>query len=69
MYDEQSSTLQAMPIVRYILSQLIFPKLDEEREQALATGRFKELTPDGQGNYTASKPSETMDGYLTQLVD
>lgn len=69
MYDEQSSTLQAMPVVRYILSQLIFPKLDEEREQALATGRFKELTPDGQGNYTASKPSETMDGYLTQLVD
>lgn len=69
MYDEQASQLQSMPVVRYILSQLIFPKLDEEREQALATGRFKELTPDGQGNYTASKPSETMDGYLTQLVD
>lgn len=69
MYDEQASQLQSMPIVRYILWQLIFPKLDEEREQALATGRFKELTPDGQGNYTASKPSETMDGYLTQLVD
>ena len=69
MYDEQASQLQAMPIVRYILQQLIFPKLDEEREQALATGRFKELTPDGQGKYTASKPSETMDGYLTQLID
>lgn len=69
MYDEQSSQLQSMPVVRYILSQLIFPKLDEEREQALATGRFVELTPDEQGNYTASKPSETMDGYLTQLVD
>ena len=69
MYDEQASQLQSMPIVRYILSQLIFPKLDEEREQALATGRFKEVTPDGQGNYTASSPMETMDGYLTQLVD
>ena len=69
MYDEQASTLQSMPVVRYILYQLIFPKLDEEREQALATGRFKEVTPDGSGNYTASQPGETMDGYLTQLVD
>ena len=69
MYDEQASTLQSMPVVRYILYQLIFPKLDEEREQALATGRYKEVTPDGSGKYTASKPGETMDGYLTQLVD
>ena len=42
MYDEQASTLQSMPIVRYILWQLVFPKLDEERENALALGRFKE---------------------------
>jgi hypothetical protein len=69
MYDEQSSTLQAMPVVRYILQQLIFPKLDEEREQALALGRYKELEPDGNGQYTASSPMETMDGYLTQLID
>ena len=68
MYDEQSSTLQAMPVVRYILSQLIFPKLDEEREQALAVGKFVENEPDGNGEYTASSPLETMDGYLTQLV-
>ena len=40
MYDEQASQLQSMPVVRYILYQLIFPKLDEEREQALALGRF-----------------------------
>lgn len=69
MYDEQASTLQSMPIVRYILSKLIFPKLDEEREQALATGRFKENVADGGGNFSASTPGETMDGYLTQLVD
>lgn len=69
MYDEQASQLQSMPVVRYILFQLIFPKLDEEREQALALGRFKELEPDEHGNYTASKPTETMDGYLTQLID
>ena len=69
MYDEQASTLQSMPVVRYILSQLIFPKLDEEREQALAVGKFVENEPDGNGDYTASTPLETMDGYLTQLVE
>lgn len=69
MYDEQASTLQSMPVVRYILFQLIFPKLDEEREQALATGRYVENVADGGGAFSASTPGETMDGYLTQLVD
>ena len=69
MYDEQTSQLQSMPVVRYILQQLIFPKLDEEREDALATGRYKEVTADANGKYTASAPADTMDGYLTQLVD
>ena len=69
MYDEQASTLQSMPVVRYILNQLIFPKLDEEREQALATGRFVENVADGNGTFSASTPLESMTGYLTQLVD
>ena len=69
LYDEQAATLQSMPVVRYILQHLIFPKLDEDREQALATGRFEQLEPDGSGNYTASTPQATMDGYLTQLCD
>lgn len=68
MYDEQSSQLQSMPVVRYILYQLIFPKLDEEREQALAIGKYVENEADQHGEYTASTPLETMDGYLTQLV-
>ena len=69
MYDEQAATLQSMPVVRYILYQLIFPKLDEEREQALATGRFVENVADGNGAFSASTPLESMTGYLTQLVD
>lgn len=69
LYDEQAQTLQSMPVVRYILYQLIFPKLDEEREQALAVGRYKESTPDAEGKYAATAPKDTMDGYLTQLVD
>lgn len=68
MYDEQASQLQSMPVVRYILSKLIFPKLDEEREQALAIGEFEENEPDQQGQYSASTPLKTMEGYLTQLV-
>jgi|GEM_PF-143850 len=68
MYDEQASQLQSMPVVRYILYQLIFPKLDEEREQALAIGKYVENEADQHGEYTASTPLETMDGYLTQLV-
>jgi len=51
MYDEQASQLQSMPVVRYILFQLIFPN-----------------EPDGNGDYTASMPIQTMDGYLTQIV-
>ena len=69
MYDEQASQLQAMPVVRYILQQLIFPKLDEDREQALATGRFVENVAGEGGAFSASTPGESMDGYLTQLVD
>ena len=68
MYDEQASQLQSMPVVRYILFQLIFPKLDEERELALAQGEYVENEPDGNGDYTASTPIPTMDGYLTQIV-
>ena len=68
MYDEQTSQMQSMPVVRYILKELIFPKLDEEREQALAVGKFVENEPDGNGEYSASSPLNSMDGYLTQLV-
>lgn len=68
MYDEQAETLQAMPVVRYILQQLVFPKLDEERETALAVGEYQENAPGQDGKYTASTPNASMDGYLTQLV-
>ena len=68
MYDEQASKLQSMPIVRYIIYQLIKPKMEEEREYMLATGRFKEAVKNQQGQYVTDA-SEALDGYLTQLVD
>lgn len=67
MYDENLRP-EDMYIVKYIVEQLIFPKLDEEREQALATGKFVESTAvkDGDG---ASNALDVMDGYLTQLIE
>ena len=65
LYDENLDP-QDMPIVRYILYQLIFPKLAEEREQALAVGVYKENTADADGD-PASAALDCMDGYVTQL--
>ena len=65
MYDENVRPSD-MPVIRYILNNLIFPKLDEEREVALATGQFVEsqVTQDGG---QATEAGAVMDGYLTQL--
>ncbi len=65
LYDEKLEP-KDMPVVRYVLYQLIFPKLAEEREQALAVGEFKEsnVTQDGG---TAGAALECMNGYVTQL--
>ena len=65
LYDENLKP-EDMPIVRYILYQLIFPKLEEEREQALAVGEFKESSAAKDGD-AASSALESMDGYVTQL--
>ena len=65
LYDENLDP-KDMPIVRYILYQLIFPKLAEEREQALAVGVYKENSVSQDGG-TASAALDCMDGYVTQL--
>ena len=46
--------------------QLIIPKLDEEREIALAVGEYKENTATNDGD-PAGAANESMDGYVTQL--
>lgn len=67
LYDEKLEP-KDMPIVRYIVEQLVKPKLDEEREIAFALGRYKEPTKGPQG-YTANEADEVCDGYITQLCD
>lgn len=66
LYDENLKP-EEMPIVKYILYQMVFPKLDEERETVLATGVFKENVVQTDGSWKSSKAAEAMDGYITQL--
>jgi len=68
LYDEQAQTLQSMPVVRYIIAQLIRPKMDEERETMLAVGKYVEAQKNGQGEYVTDA-KQAMDGYLTQLIE
>ena len=65
LYDENLKP-EDMPVVKYILNQLIFPKLDEEREIALAVGEFKATTATADGD-AATGANDVMDGYVTQL--
>ena len=67
LYDE-SLEPKDMPIVRYIVEQLIKPKLDEDRELALCKGRYKDPQQSG-STYTPNKAEETCDGFVTQLCD
>lgn len=67
MYDE-GLTPDQMPIVKYIVPQLVLPKLMEELEYAMAVGEFKEFTPAGDGvSAPDTAAMDSMDGYVTIL--
>lgn len=67
MYDE-GLTPDAMPIVKYIVDQLILPKLQEDLENAMAIGVFKEFTPTNDGESAPETAAlEALDGYITTL--
>ena len=68
LYDEGLEP-KDMPIVKYIIEKLVKPILDEERETALAVGRYTEPEADGHGSFTPNGPTGVCDGYLTQLCD
>lgn len=65
MYDE-NLTPDQMPIVKYIVDQLIIPQLAEDLENAMCTGEYVERakTQDGQAG---SDTDESMDGVATIL--
>lgn len=67
LYDEKLEP-KDMPIVRYIVEQLIKPKLDEDRELALCKGRYKDPVA-VEDSFTPNKAEETCDGFITILCD
>jgi len=66
LYDENLDP-KDMPIVQYIVEQLVKPKLDEERETAFAIGIYKEPEAGQDGNFVANDANQVLDGYLTTL--
>ncbi len=65
LYDENLSPEQ-MPIVKYIVNELVLPKLSEDLEDAMATGKFIEAKPTKDGE-DASPAGDSMDGFVTIL--
>lgn len=65
MYDE-NVTPEQMPIVAFITNTLVLPKLLEDLEIAMATGKFVERAKT-QNNVEGSDAEESMDGVLTIL--
>lgn len=68
LYDEKLEP-KDMPIVRYIVEQLVKPKLDEERELAFAIGKYKEPEKGEDGKYKPNEATQVCDGYLTILCE
>ena len=68
MYTEELNPSD-MPIVKYIIEELILPKAEEDREmKMLATGKFVEHTATADGQ-AGTAPEDALDGYVTILKD
>jgi hypothetical protein len=67
MYNE-NITRDQMPIVKYIVDQLLLPKLEEDLEFAFVNGKFEEFNPTTDGTAApAGSELKSMDGVLTIL--
>lgn len=67
LYDEKLSP-KDMPIVKYIINQMIMPVINEERENVLATGKFVEFNPSADGT-AGDDAANSLDGYVTILEE
>lgn len=68
LYDEEL-TPQEMPITKFIIENLILPKVDEDREMKLiATGQFVAFTNYPKTGHAGQPTGQSMDGFITQLV-
>lgn len=68
MYTEELAP-SAMPLVKYIIEELILPKAEEDREMKMfATGNYVEHTATADGE-AGTAPEDSLDGYVTILKD
>lgn len=66
LYNEQV-TVDQMPITRYIIEELLRPKIEEDIElKMIATGTYTALGVVNEGD-AGQAPELAMDGYVTQL--
>lgn len=69
MYDE-NLTPDKMPIVKYIVDELVIPQLMEDLENALAIAKFKEFSPDTDNTAAPETAAlESMTGFVTTLEE
>lgn len=67
MYDE-NLTPANMPIVKYIVDELVIPQLLEDLENALAIGKFKDFSPETDNTAAPETAAiEAMTGFVTTL--
>ncbi len=68
LYDE-GLTPQEMPITKWIIDNLILPKVEEDREMLLiATGKYTEFDAPPATGDAGQDTGLSMDGFITQLV-
>jgi len=66
LYDE-GMTVDQMPVTRYIIEQMLRPKIEEDIELLMiATGEFEELSDVSEGD-PGQATGKSMDGYITIL--
>lgn len=68
LYDEGLQP-KDMPIVKYIINELLRPKAEEDREVLLATGEYEEFRPTGglKDGIEGQEFGKSMDGFCTIL--
>lgn len=69
LYDE-GLTPEQMPITRYIINDLILPKVEEDREMKLiANGKFVDFGTYPSTGDAGQATGSSMDGFMTQLIE
>lgn len=68
LYDE-GLTPEQMPITKYIIQELVIPKIDDDRElKLIATGVYEEFQSAPATNDPGQATGKSMDGFITTII-